>query len=73
MATLLTPKQVARELAVSKATVYKWIVSGELQAVRIGKRAIRVDRQQLSQFLLERTCTGSLSNEQIEPLVELPE
>jgi len=48
--TFLTVAEVARELRVSKMTIYRLVESGELQAKRVG-RSIRVPGQALSKFL----------------------
>lgn len=48
---LLTVRDVARQLNVSTATVYKLVSSGQLAHVRISN-AIRVDQEDLGTFLL---------------------
>lgn len=40
--TLLTPEQVADRLQVSRKTVYRWISAGDLPALKLGGRTIRV-------------------------------
>lgn len=47
----LTPTQVADELGFQPNTVRNWIRQGELLAVRIGPRKLRVDRSELRRFL----------------------
>jgi excisionase family DNA binding protein len=49
---LLKPREVAEMLGVSRQAVYSWIASGELPSVRVGQRAIRVDRDDLTLFLV---------------------
>jgi len=49
----LTVPEVAEELRIPRSRAYELIQSGELPAVRIGERSIRVNRQQLESFLLE--------------------
>jgi excisionase family DNA binding protein len=49
----LTVPQVADELHIPRTRAYELIACGELPAVRIGKRSIRVNRGELQQFLLQ--------------------
>jgi excisionase family DNA binding protein len=49
----LTVPEVAEELRIPRSRAYELIQSGELPAVRIGQRSIRVNRQELERFLLE--------------------
>jgi excisionase family DNA binding protein len=49
----LTVPEVAEELRIPRTRAYELIQSGELPAVRIGERSIRVNRRQLEAFLLE--------------------
>ena len=51
--TWLTVPEVARELQIPRTRAYMLIQSGELPAVRIGERSIRVHRGELERFLLE--------------------
>ena len=48
---LKTPAQVARDLAVSKKKVYALIALGELEAIKIGPRGLRIPVDSLAQFL----------------------
>ena len=50
--TWLTVPQVAEELHIPRTRAYELIARGELPAVRIGERSIRVNRQELERFLL---------------------
>jgi len=47
---LLTPTQVAQELQVTRAAVYKWIAEGKLEALKAGK-VTRIRRSALEKFL----------------------
>lgn len=49
----LTVPEVAEELQIPRTRAYVLIQSGELPAVRIGERSIRVNRRELETFLLE--------------------
>jgi excisionase family DNA binding protein len=44
---------VAEELGIPRSRAYELIQHGELPAVRIGERSIRVNRRELERFLLE--------------------
>ncbi len=49
----LTVKEAARELKIPLTRCYMLIQCGELPAVRIGERSIRVHRKELERVLLE--------------------
>jgi excisionase family DNA binding protein len=49
----LTVPDVALELQIPRSRAYDLIAQGELPAVRIGERSIRVNRAELERFLLE--------------------
>jgi len=49
----LTVPEVAEELHIPRTRAYELIARGELPAVRIGERSIRVNRTELERFLLE--------------------
>lgn len=49
--TLCTPKQVAERLACSPELIYKWVRTGQLPALRVG-RSIRIDEHDLAEHLL---------------------
>ena len=49
----LTVPEVAQELRIPRTRCYELIQRGELPAVRIGERSIRVNRAELERFLLE--------------------
>ena len=51
--TWLTVPEVAQELRIPRTRCYELIQRGELPAVRIGERSIRVNRAELERFLLE--------------------
>jgi excisionase family DNA binding protein len=46
---------VAALLDLPRSRAYELIATGELPAVRVGERSIRVNRKELERFLLE-TC-----------------
>jgi excisionase family DNA binding protein len=55
----LTVPETAAELHIPRTRCYELIARGELPAVRIGERSIRVNKAQLEEFLLEsRRITG---------------
>ena len=49
----LTVPETAVELRIPRTRTYELIQRGELPAVRIGERSIRVNRRELEKFLLE--------------------
>jgi excisionase family DNA binding protein len=49
----LTVPEAAEELHIPRTRCYELIQRGELPAVRIGERSIRVNRRELEKFLLE--------------------
>jgi excisionase family DNA binding protein len=49
----LTVPDLAEELQIPRTRAYELIQRGDLPAVRIGERSIRVNRQELERFLLE--------------------
>ena len=48
----LTVAEAAKELRIPRTRCYELIQRGELPAVRIGERSIRVNRRELEKFLL---------------------
>ena len=51
MNNLLTPKQVADTLGIHLNTVYRLIANGDLTAVRVGPKLLRVNSDQLSAYM----------------------
>jgi excisionase family DNA binding protein len=49
----LTVPEAAVELRIPRTRCYQLIQRGELPAVRIGERSIRVNRAELERFLME--------------------
>ena len=49
----LTVPDLAEELQIPRTRAYELIARGDLPAIRIGERSIRVNRQELERFLLE--------------------
>jgi excisionase family DNA binding protein len=49
----LRVREVAELLGLTPARAYDLIAQGELPAVRIGERSIRINRRELERFLLE--------------------
>jgi excisionase family DNA binding protein len=57
--TWLKVPEVAAELAIPRTRAYELIQRGQIPAVRVGERSIRVNRQELEQFLLsQRVVAG---------------
>jgi excisionase family DNA binding protein len=55
----LTVPEAAQELRIPRSRCYELIQRGELPAVRIGERSIRVHRLELEKFLLENRRVGA--------------
>lgn len=53
MARFVQIRNVAAELACSKRHVYHMIREGQLEAIRLGSRALRITRESLDRFLLD--------------------
>ena len=54
----LRVQEAANLLSLPRTRTYELIQRGELPAVRIGERSIRVNRQELERFLLENRRVG---------------
>jgi len=59
MSEYLTPAQVAKMLGVSRMTIYRYIKTKELPAVKFDKSSyssvLRINKEDLEKFLKERT------------------
>ena len=51
MTDYMRVKEVAAQLSVSEQTVRKLLRAGELQSIRIGKRAVRITRESVDAYL----------------------
>jgi excisionase family DNA binding protein len=49
----LTVPEVAEELRIPRSRAYELCARGDLPAVRIGERSIRINRAELERFLLQ--------------------
>jgi excisionase family DNA binding protein len=49
----LTVPEVAENLKIPRSRAYDLVQRGDLPAVRLGERSIRVNRRELERFLLE--------------------
>ncbi len=54
----LTVPEAAEELHIPRTRCYELIARGELPAVRVGERSIRVNRKELERFLLDERRVG---------------
>lgn len=50
--------EAAAYFCIPRSRIYELIQSGELPAVRIGERSIRVNRREVEQFLRENCAMG---------------
>lgn len=57
---LLTVREVARKLRVSRRTVYGWIASGKLRAIRPSERTTRVPAEALEGLVVRRPDLSSV-------------
>lgn len=58
----ISVREAAKELNVSKMTIYRRINDDDLLAVRVG-RIIRVRRSSLERYIAENYITGTIVNE----------
>ena len=54
MNKLLTSKQAANKLGLSEYTIWRYIKTGKLKAIKLTKRNFRIEEKDLIQFLKER-------------------
>ncbi|MBH31848.1 MAG: hypothetical protein CMG71_07690 [Candidatus Marinimicrobia bacterium] len=55
---LLTVEQVAKQLVVTKPTVYNWIKEGFLKSIRFGRNTIRIAPDDLKTFIDEHSTNS---------------
>lgn len=55
---LYTVPEVGRILKVSRSLAYELVKRGAIRSVRIGPRTVRVRREDLDEFLRERTAAA---------------
>ena len=54
MQKLLTDKQAAEYLGIGTSTLWRYVASGDLSVVRIGKRSTRFDIDDLNDYIQVR-------------------
>lgn len=54
----LTIKDTARELQIPLSRAYMLVQSGDLPAVRVGEKSLRVNRRELEEFLISERRAG---------------
>jgi excisionase family DNA binding protein len=59
MSRLLRIPEAAAELSIGRSRLYELIAAGELQAVKIGERGVRVPQSELDRFVAERLTNTS--------------
>lgn len=69
---MLTARAVAEKLDCSVQQVYKLIADGELQAVKIGKRGVRVTLPAFDRFVRRGGCRSTKTPEGATPLTSVP-
>ena len=55
--SLLRPKKVAEILDVNLSTVYWWISTGKLEAIRLPGKTLRISRQVIEELQQHTTLT----------------
>jgi excisionase family DNA binding protein len=55
---MMTIAEIAAEAKVDPVTPRRWIAKGRLRAVRVGPRAIRVERAEFERFISEQVGTA---------------
>lgn len=50
----LTPKEVADVLKLRVLTIYEWIRIGKIKALKLGRKTIRINKEELDRLLNER-------------------
>jgi len=60
MANLLTPQEVADRLNVRLSTIYKWTSSNIIPHLKLSRRLIRFDPEDLKDWLQNKTCSNSM-------------
>jgi excisionase family DNA binding protein len=62
----LTAQEVAELLRVNQQTVRNWITRGELTAIRVGGRRVRISQEDLEAFLAAKEFSGDAAANQAE-------
>lgn len=62
----LTPEQIAGQLQVVTATVYRWLRSRKLRGARIGQKAWRISQRDLDAFLKRQNVSELLFEEYLQ-------
>jgi len=65
-AQLLTIRQVAELLQVHEQTAWRYVRQGRLPCVRLGRRAIRVARQDLDDFIASNKVPAKTQTRETE-------
>jgi len=55
---MMTVKEIAKEIGVAPMTVYRLVHRGELPAIRISQRSLRVRREELVKYLENQQVEG---------------
>lgn len=57
MGDLITVKEASKILGVTERTVYTYISSGKFPVIRINRKQIRIDKDDLTDFLMKHKET----------------
>ncbi len=69
MPTLMTSRDVARQLGVHVATIRRWVREHRVPAYRSGPRLIRIDWDEILRVLREQATAGGVATVAAEPQV----
>jgi excisionase family DNA binding protein len=68
---LLTVPEIAGEVGVTEETVWRWIRSGKLQAVRLGGASgYRIKRSRLEAFIAARETGGRIAQQLLDAALQ---
>jgi excisionase family DNA binding protein len=67
---LLTAEQVAERLSISHSHTQRLMARGDLEVVRIGRRAVRVTESAVEEFIASRTHSARPAIRRLRPPVD---
>ena len=68
MTPLLTIREVSERLSISESLCYRLVAEGKLRAFRIGKGAVRISEDQISEYLSSCEVSSGVSVRMPKPL-----
>ena len=52
---MLSPKEFAKRLSVSRWTIYSWLQQGTIKGVKVGNRLVRIPESELNRIIQRGT------------------